>query len=141
MLAVLLPHVRSAVSGSSGEVLIVVLGGILSTGAIAALTSMIRTIRGVARDVREATEALVGARPSPMNPNPAKGLIEVVRQHDRQLNSQGRTLSVLLTGTKVLIDQRERPRDDNGHDLTYQDALRRITEEQQRVARESASEG
>lgn len=125
--------VDSSVSHTAeGQTIAIVVGG----AVLAIFGYAARKVGKIAKDVRTFMSLAVTPKATTMNPHPAPGFLDTIALHGTQLDSLDRSVGVLLTGQKAMLDQRAAERDANGHDLNPVDALRAIQDEQNRRARE-----
>lgn len=107
-----------------GQIIAIVIGAFVISG----ITYIVTKNRNMYSDVHEIKATLITPPRTALNPRPNPGLIDVVDSH-------GKMLSTLLTGTKALIAD---SKPDDGS--TSRDALERIEAEQLRVAEQNVTE-
>lgn len=116
--------IDSVVDASVSQVIAIVVAAFTISG----VTYVFTKNRGMYKLVRSIYSMLTTAKPTALEPHPPLGLVDVVADH-------GRKLDTLLTGTKALIVDTQA-----NQGSTSRDALKRIEQEQRRVAEEHAGE-
>lgn len=122
-----------AQAASNTEQLWVIIVGGLAVGGLSWLaTAIFKLVKKLAHDVHGVTEAMITPPPTPFEPDPPKGLIEVVRTHDKTLNSLDRTVGVLLTGTRSLLESKDGTSGTAAPNTSHDEVVRLIDAEQTR---------
>ena len=132
----ILAAVEAHAQSDSNQIVVYVLSTLGAGGAAGLGTAIWKLIKGMAHDVKSVTAALITEDPTPLNPQPKQGALDVLRQTVKTLNSHDETLGVVLVGLKAAIGQGDVARDASDVDITPTEARRLIVAEEQRRARE-----
>ena len=122
-----------------GSLAAILLAGLITWGAKRSLRFVSRiadNVETMTRNFDSVMNALLGEKPSKLNPYPPPGALAIIRKHGNLIESHDRTLGVVLVALKTTVEQRQAERDGNGHDLTPSDTIRLINEEQNRRVNE-----
>ena len=116
--------------------MVYVMGAVFSAALITGAAKVWKLVKGAIASFKELVEALLGEKPTEFKPNPPPGALAVLKAHAGTLDSLDKSVGVVLTVAKVLLDQREAPRTQaekaDGHDLTPSQARELIEQEQRR---------
>ena len=128
--------VREASTGGWSAVVPYIAGTLGAAAAGGLGTAIWKLIKGMAHDVKAVTSALITEDPTPLNPQPKPGALDVLRQTVATLNSHDETLGVVLVGLKAAIGQGDVARDSGDLDISPTDARKLIVAEERRRAQE-----